>query len=452
MDSNLIARTAAESLLNTLPAGIAIALIAWIMTRTLRSFGASVRFGVWVVALAAILFLLGHGSSATSSSRVLPSPVGEAVTLPASLAIYLLVFWILGASFGLLRLVLSLDRLRRLRATCSPVEPCRLDPTLRWELEQVQHHREVTLCVSSTVRVPAALGYVRPMVVFPAWALAEMPVEQLRAVLLHELAHLRRYDDWTNLAQKLVKALLFFHPAVWFIESRLTLEREMACDDAVLAANFAPRTYAESLVNLAEKSFLHRGVQLAQAAVNHLQQLKLRLIEILDKNRAGKGSARPGKFALGLMAVVAAMTVYGGTRAPRLIAFSDGSVPAVSLAASLVSHQVSEIELHTVSFAEPRASKHVQAKTRPRIAQTTTAEPWRIVAQYRSQNELGNGGSAAPPTVLADYPKELSAAPLLIVFHGEQFGPDGRIFWRIMVLHLTPTQQQVLSEGLPKKI
>jgi beta-lactamase regulating signal transducer with metallopeptidase domain len=71
---------------------------------------------------------------------------------------------------------------------------------------------------------------------------------------LHELAHLRRYDDWTNLAQKLVKALFFFHPAVWWIEKQVSLEREMACDDAVLAETASPRAYAECLAHLAEKT------------------------------------------------------------------------------------------------------------------------------------------------------------------------------------------------------
>src|SRR5271157_661751 len=454
MDIHQVARSVAEGLLNSLPAGIAIALIAWVIAHALRGFGASVRFTLWLVALAAIPFLLGDGAPASASSRVLPSPAGEAVTLPASLAIYLLVFWTLGASFGLLRLVMSLYRLRRLRTTCSPVDHRELDPALRSELNQVQKNRKVTLCASSAVRVPSALGYVRPVVVFPAWALAELPVEQLRAVLLHELAHLRRYDDWTNLAQKFLKALLFFHPAVWFIESRLTLEREMACDDAVLAASFAPRAYAESLVNLAEKSFLHRGIQLAQAAVNHMQQLKLRLAEILRKDRTGQGTIRPGKFALGMMAVVVAITVYGGSRTPRLIAFSDGPAPAAALATSPVSYQTLGIQPHTVSvsYAQPGASKHVQAKASPRIAQTTTAKPQRIVAQNRSQNQFGNGGSVAPTTALADYPQKLRSAPVLVVFHGEQFGPDGRIFWRITVFHLAPGQRQPLSEGLPKKI
>jgi len=450
MDSNLIARSAAESLLNSLPAGIAIALIAWGRTSTVRSLGASVRFAVWLVALAAIPFFLGDGSSVTSSSRVLPSPSGQAVTLPASLAIYLFVFWILGASCGLVRLVVGLYRLHRLRATCSPVDPSELDPALQSELSKIQRLRRVTLCVSSAVRVPAALGCFRPIVAFPTWALAELPVDQLRAVLLHELAHLRRYDDWTNLAQKFLKALLFFHPAVWFIESRLTLEREMACDDAVLATNFAPRTYAEALVNLAEKSFLHRGVQLAQAAVNHAQQLKLRLGQILRTDRAGQRSLRPGKVVLGMMAVVAAITVYGSTRTQRLIAFSDGA----SSATASGWQQVPGIQLHTesMSHAELGASKDVQAMARSRFVHAGIAKPQQTVAQNRRQNQLENDGFASPATVQVDYPQELSSAPVLVVFHGEQCDPHGRIFWQVMVLRLTSAQRQVLLEGLPKKI
>ena len=454
MDSNLIARSAAESLLNSLPAGIAIALIAWVITRAVRGFGASVRFAVWLVALAAFPFLLGDGSSATSSSQMLPSPAAEAVTLPASLAIYFLVFWILGASFGLVRLVISLYRLRCLRTTCSPVDHSELPPALQSELSKIQRLRRVTLCVSSAVRVPSAIGYFRPMVVLPVWALDEMPVEQLRAVLLHEFAHLGRYDDWTNLAQKLLKALLFFHPAIYFIDSRLTLEREMACDDAVLAASFAPRIYAEALVNLAEKSFLHRGVQLAQAAVNHLQQLKLRLGEILRTDRAGEERFRPGKFVLGMMAIVAAITVYGSTRTQRLIAFSDGPVPAVSSATASPWQQVTGIQLHTASMShvELGASKDVQAKARSRIVHSVISKPQQAVAQNRRQNQLENVGSASPATVLADYPQEPSSVPVLVVFQSEQFGPHGRIFRQIMVLQLTPAQQQVLLEGLPKKI
>ena len=175
------------------------------------------------------------------------------------------------------------------------------------------------------MRVPAAIGYIRPLVVIPTWSLAEIPASELNAILLHELAHLRRYDDWTNLAQKVVKSVFFFHPAVWFIESRLTLEREMACDDAVLAANFSPRAYAESLVGLAERSCLRRGVRLAQAAVSHVRQLKLRIVEILSKDKDHQGSGRVWKPAIALMSLAGLLSVYGVARAPHMVAFTSAT-------------------------------------------------------------------------------------------------------------------------------
>src|SRR5213078_2563160 len=120
-----------------------------------------------------------------------------------------------------------------------------------------------------------------PTVVIPAWLMEELPAAELNQILLHELAHLSRWDDWSNLAQKIVKALFFFHPAVWWIERKVSLEREMACDDAVLAENHSPRAYAECLVHLAEKSVLRRGVALAQAAVGRIRQTTLRVAQIL---------------------------------------------------------------------------------------------------------------------------------------------------------------------------
>jgi len=89
--------------------------------------------------------------------------------------------------------------------------------------------------------------------------LRELSPEELRVVLLHEFAHLRRWDDWTNLLQKLVRTIFFFHPAVWWIERRLSLEREMACDEAVLAETENPQAYAECLVSLQRKALFGAG-------------------------------------------------------------------------------------------------------------------------------------------------------------------------------------------------
>jgi hypothetical protein len=149
--------------------------------------------------------------------------------------------------------------------------------------------------------------------------------------LLHELAHLRRWDDWTNLAQKVVKALFFFHPAVWWIEKKASLEREMACDDAVLAETTSARAYAECLAHLAEKTLIQRSVALAQAALGRVRQTSLRVARILDVNRP-KRTVRAWKPAVSLVAGFAIVCVLGISRGPKLIAFSDSNLGSVAVA------------------------------------------------------------------------------------------------------------------------
>jgi hypothetical protein len=175
------------------------------------------------------------------------------------------------------------------------------------------------------VRVPAAIGFWKRTIVLPAWALRELPPEDLNVILLHEFAHLRRGDDWTNLIQKIVRALFFFHPAVWWIENRLSVEREMACDDAVLAETANPHGYASCLVSLLEKSLAHRGWSMAQAAVDRAREASLRLAQILDTKRPV--ATRVWKPALGM---VAAFSVVCLAHAPQFVAFDRGMLPSNS--------------------------------------------------------------------------------------------------------------------------
>ena len=166
----------------------------------------------------------------------------------------------------------------------------------------------------------------------PTWTLEELPAEELKVILLHELAHLRRWDDWSNLAQKVVKALFFFHPAVWWIEGRLSLEREMACDDLVLAQTSNPRTYAKSLLSLAERVGLGKGIALAQAALGRAHQTTQRIMQILDTGRPR--ATRVWKPALGVVTAMSAIAIMAVPYTPNLISFEDHKMnsSAVTLA------------------------------------------------------------------------------------------------------------------------
>jgi bla regulator protein blaR1 len=461
-----LSQVAAAAMLNTLLAGIAIALLAWAVTRLCARQGAGTRFAVWLSALfavAALPLLLDIGSSPALRSS---ATAVSALTLPASLAIYLLVVWLVGAAFGILRVGLSLYRLARLRSTCNPVDLSHLDPQLQATLAEPKTHRRVTICVSNAVRVPAAVGYFRPRIVFPTWTLAEIPTAELNAILIHELAHLRRWDDWTNLAQKIAKALFFFHPAVWFIEGRLSLEREMACDDAVLAADFSPRAYAESLVGLAEKSFLRRGVLLAQAAVSHIQQLKLRLAEILRRDRGAvpQESTSVWKPAVALMAVAAMASVYGASQGPRLVAFS-GELPKIAsfTAPGEVLGMQPGPQLHAINLRyeeavrPPKPALQPTSATRVRTERHVAPTAQVALAQPRAPIDLTRNAEVAAPSmfVLSNFPwQPVAAAPsaVLVVMQGEQFNANGPVFWQITIVHLTESQQRISAGGVPKKI
>src|SRR5450432_3265827 len=343
-----VAQFFAERMLNCMVEGVAIALFAWLLLRVIgrRNSGyqnSGTRFAVWFVALFAIAALpfVGAVQGGTAGSAGLARP---ALTVPCSWATYLFAMWASIASLGLIRVGMGLWHVRRVRRNCVEVPAASLDPILRVTLTEFRSSRSVKICVSDSLQVPTAIGFIKPVVALPTWAMRELSTTELNAILLHELAHLRRWDDWTNLAQKLLRAVFFFHPAVWWIESKLSLEREMACDDAVLAATANPRAYAECLVTVAEKSLMRRGLAMAQAAVSRVRQTSQRVAQILDTGRPGV--TRIWKPALGMVAAFAMFCVGLLSRSPELVSFQDNAAitgpasAAMSQSGSLPSAQL----------------------------------------------------------------------------------------------------------------
>jgi beta-lactamase regulating signal transducer with metallopeptidase domain len=112
--------------------------------------------------------------------------------------------------------------------------------------------RRVRLFESTLVDVPTVIGWIKPVVLLPASALAGLSPLQLEAILAHELAHIRRHDYLVNLLQTLVETLLFYHPAVWWLSRRIRAERENCCDDLAVSLCGDPYTYAKALTDLEE--------------------------------------------------------------------------------------------------------------------------------------------------------------------------------------------------------
>jgi beta-lactamase regulating signal transducer with metallopeptidase domain len=334
-----LAQASVERILNTFPEGILIALFAWVLLRILRKQNSGTRFAVWFLAFLTIsaLPLLGvfgegpsrmlAGVSAPISSIMSSVSSQPTLTMPGRWALFAFIAWILGASVALSRLASGLWRLQKLRQSCTAISADKLHPAVRSTVASICVSGSVTIATSDSLRVPAAIGFFNRTIILPAWALCELPPEDLNVVLLHESAHLRRWDDWTNLIQKIVRAVFFFHPAVWWIESRLSVEREMACDDAVLAQTANPRGYATCLVSLLEKNLAHRLANpqwsMAQAAVHRAREASLRLAQILDTNRPV--ATRVWKPALAMVATFSLLCLAALPNAPQLVAFDRGT-------------------------------------------------------------------------------------------------------------------------------
>jgi hypothetical protein len=324
-----IAQFAAAHMLQGIVEGTALAMFAWMLFRIMGRQSSGVRFAMWFSVLLAVAGWPFLGTLHSGNGLAVPQPTGSAITVPGSWALYAFGLWAAISGVAIGHLGFGLYQLGRLRRNSTPVAIDGLDSLLRGCLEETRKSRPVELRTSGQVHVPTAIGFFRPTIILPEWVLGELSVEEVHTVLLHELAHLKRRDDWTNLVQKLLRAVFFFHPAVWWIESKLSLEREMACDDMVLARTANPRAYAQCLVSMAEKNLLHRGFALAQAAVSRMRHMTVRVTQILRGKRPRTTQVWKPVLSLASLLAVAGLIA---PHTPRLIAFESSQPEVQSIA------------------------------------------------------------------------------------------------------------------------
>ncbi len=175
--------------------------------------------------------------------------------------------------------------------------------------------RRPMLLVSDEIASPLAAGFLHPMIVMPERLLDQIDEPELDYVLLHELAHVARRDDWTNLMARVATALFAFHPVALWILKRIEREREIACDDWVVAKTGSARRYAATLARLFEVCRVRRHELLATGMARRSSHLGER-IEMLLKPRADfAGRASLTRVLICIAASVALLTVGAGSAA-----------------------------------------------------------------------------------------------------------------------------------------
>ena len=200
-------------------------------------------------------------SAGTTVSEWLPTGVPRA--LPAPLLPWVVAMWFAGALVFWFRLLSGWIRAARLRSRFVRPAPRPWQQTLDLLKTRLRVSRPVRLLVSSLVQAPSVVGWLRPVVLVPVGALTGLPSGQIDALLLHELAHIRRHDYLVNLLQSIVETLLFYHPAVWWISGHIRVERELCCDDMAVSVSGDVLTYARALAELEASRRVHVGPAMA---------------------------------------------------------------------------------------------------------------------------------------------------------------------------------------------
>ncbi len=273
----------------------------------------------------------GAATSASSqeSSR-LPGRLHVTVPVPAALGIFAL--WLVLAGYALVRLAIGLRRLEQLKRDALPLPIEYRDAMPQW-LRANKGARDVRLCVSDDTDVPVAVGLFDAMILIPHSLLDRLSEPEVDQICLHELAHLRRADDWTNGLQRLINALLGWNPAAQFVGQQLDLEREVACDDWVLSFVGRVRPYALCLTKMAESASWPRHAIPAPGVFATRKHISLRIERLLGAGRNIATNLAIGPAAAAV-AVVGAIAAVIALVAPSVAAPCVGPVPVASTSQS----------------------------------------------------------------------------------------------------------------------
>jgi uncharacterized protein (TIGR03435 family) len=243
-------------------------------------------------------------------TAALPTSVRAAVSgvKPSQFLLWVVMVWLAGALVFWVRLAGGWVVAARMRSVLVRHAPPEWQEILNDLSAWLGLSRPVRLLVSALVQVPTVVGWLRPVVLVPVGVLGGLPAEHLEMLLLHELAHIRRHDYLFNLLQSVAEALLFYHPAVWWVSGHIRSERELCCDAVAVSVNGDALTYAQALMEL--ESYRPAHVNAAVAANGG--SLPDRIARLLGQSRpAVRTGLGPGVLAVAILLLAAAYGLFG---------------------------------------------------------------------------------------------------------------------------------------------
>lgn len=332
------------AILNSLWQSALLAGLVWLALRFARGINAATRFAIWWAVLGVVLILPSAPHViGIARERLQPATLQSARPLygPASVAtgaiefspliriehrsatnwpMYVAEVWGLIFLYQVMQLGRSYLHVRNIKRKASVSSD---------SLPKAQ--RSASLLLSGEIDSPVAVGFARPAVILPASLPPQLSREEMDHVLLHETAHLARWDDWTTLLSRLLGAALALHPVAVWILHRIELERERACDEWVVNRTQSARPYARSLARLYELRFPdQRAALLASGVFSRGSGLAERIDALLSRGReftTRVSIVRVGASCAALIGLTAVASFL-----PQWIAFAQAPRPSFDVA------------------------------------------------------------------------------------------------------------------------
>lgn len=321
--SSSIAEALGWTLVHSLWQGLILTGIVALLLKIIPSRASDYRYGIALAGLLILVLATGitfinlytSTSIPTTVYTFAPAPSNFRATNQAPVSLLAIAYqfmdanmkwfiacWFTGAIFFLLRVAggsIYVSTLRRESLSMTEEWNVRLQTLAA----QLNIQRPIALAQSARVHAPVVLGYIKPLIIIPTGMLSGLTTDQLEAIFLHELVHIKRHDYLVNVFQMFIEAFLFFNPFVWMLSSVIRNEREHCCDDAVVSRTGNAKLYAAALVQLEEARLEQAGIALSLAENKNLLLKRIkRLMEKSVKNYSGRDRIVPvALLVVGLM-------------------------------------------------------------------------------------------------------------------------------------------------------
>ena len=422
-----------DAVLNWFWQGGVVAVTAFVTLAALRRAGANVRYIVCWAALgliAALPVLPRVSATAPAAVAFLPTATDAVVTLPDAWwtsTLVILAAWMFWAGVHFVRLGSAVVAIRRARARSLPF-PADLESGLRHWSRNRSEGRGATLVLSDAVTSAAVFGWGPPMIAVAPSLIGTLEPEDLDRVLIHEWAHVQRRDDVVNVAQVVVRIIAGWHPALWWIDRRLSIEREMACDEVTVAITGSAKSYAECLLKLSERRGTPRPMQTAPAVFTP-SGLRARVVRLVSPPSciAPRWSATLAALTIAVLGcstvAVGGLTLVEATAFVQPITatltpdFSSRSRAPVALPVALDTKTERAPRLAPARSSSPQAAKKEPSSPVPQpapgpAAPATPPEPEPVGATSAAAAEAMRPAVAVAEPPLATVTRDLPSVPL----------------------------------------